>query len=687
MSLGELFWAGQLVYITEVFRPIIIAFLILVPVLVILFAFGFFRRYRLWRLGQPEKRSERWLTRLTGTLAVAIANIRIVRRKELYPGLMHILIFAGAVALVLGKVVRPFSYLTGLTTPPQSVYLYASLISEIGGALILIGGAMAVYRRYIRKPSRLDTRPDDTLIFIWVFVIILTGFMAKGFRIASSEVSPADWPMWSPVGYLFSYIFPTFMTEAKNEILVWHRAIIHALPAFVFLAYICINRSRLQHILLSPLNVFFRSLQPKGTVNPIDFESSELFGASKIEHFTWKQLMDLDACTRCGRCQDACPAYFSGKKLNPKQVIQDLLKHLQEVYPVPLLRKPIEARKDMLTDVITEDVIWDCTTCRACQQACPVYIEHVDKIIEMRRNLAMERSQFPESVQEALKCLGTREHPFRGTTATRTDWAANLGIKVLAEDSKVDILYWVGCTAALDERNMKVAMATAKIMREAGINFGILGAEEACCGDPARRMGDEYLFQTLCQKNIEVLKGYNIGQIVTTCPHCFNTLKKEYKQFGGHFNVIHHTQFIADLIRDGKLPIGKLENRPLIAYHDSCYLGRYNDIYQPPRDILKAIGATQMVELARCRSNSFCCGGGGGHMWMEEKPDQRVNERRVDEIIRHKIDTVATACPYCLTMFEDGLKAREAIESIKAMDLSELVMKALGKYSGDNPQG
>ncbi len=676
MSLRELFWAGQEVYLNQIFLTIIIAVLIFIPVLIILFAFGFWQHYKLWRLGQADDRSGHWFTRLKSTLAVSVVNIRILSWSELYPGIMHVLIFGGTALLILGKVVRLFSYLVELTNPPQSVFLYASWTSEIGAVLIIIGGCMAIYRRYIVKPSRLDTKPEDTLVYIWIFLILLTGFMAKGYRIATSDVSPTDWAMWSPVGYLFSHAFPTFITEAKNEILVWHRALIHAIPAFILVGYIWVNRSRLQHILLAPLNVFFRSLKPKGALTPIDFETTETFGASEIEHFTWKQLMDLDACTRCGRCQDACPANFSGKALNPKQVIQDLKDHLYEVYPIPIIGKPIESRKDMVTEVITEEVIWDCTTCRACQQVCPIYIEHVDKIVDMRRNLAMERSQFPESAQDALKSLGARGHPWRGTTATRTDWADGLEVKVLAEDSDIDILYWVGCTAALEDRNMKVAIATAKILQAAGINFGILGAEETCCGDPARRMGDEYLFQTLCQKNIELLKGYNIKKILTSCPHCFNILKNEYPQFDGNFEVIHHTQFIANLIREGKLKLGGLGSKK-VAYHDSCYLGRYNDIYQEPREILKAISGANRVELPRSGSRSFCCGGGGGHMWMEEEPDKRVNVRRVEEIINAEVDLVATACPYCLTMFEDGLKAKEAEESIKAMDLSELVAEVL----------
>jgi Fe-S oxidoreductase len=344
--------------------------------------------------------------------------------------------------------------------------------------------------------------------------------------------------------------------------------------------------------------------------------------------------------------------------------------------------KPPETRKEMLGEVITDEVLWDCTTCRACMQACPIFIEHVDKIVDMRRNLAMEKSRFPEAVQEALKSLGTRGHPYRGAAATRTTWTEGLQIETVSDAKDIDILYWVGCSAALDDRNIKVARATAKVLRAAGVKFAILGDEEACCGDPARRLGDEYLFQTLCKQNIEILKGHNVKKILTSCPHCFNNLKFEYPQFGGDFYVVHHTQFFAGLLKDGRLNI-KNPAALKTAYHDSCYLGRYNDIYDEPRQILKAVNRVN-VELPRRKTDSFCCGGGGGHMWMEEDPDKRVSNRRIEEILKADVQCVATACPYCLTMLEDALKAKNVEETVKALDLSELLAAALKESKSAN---
>ena len=669
------FWASQSYYLEDVFPPIFIATAIFSVALFALFAFGFYRRYRLWSLGSTDKRSDHMATRVKTTIGVAFAHVRIL--KEAYPGWMHFLIFWGGAIFVLGKIIRLFSYGPwGIANPPQDIWLYASLASEIGTVMMVIGGLLAVVRRYIIKPDRLDNQPDDALVFVWVLIILLTGLMVKGWRISVGEGNPTDWGSWAPISYGFSKLFTSFETAYRNDILVWHRAVIHALPAFVFLAYIVVGRSRMQHLWLAPMNVLFRSLRPKGALVPLDIENSETFGATNIEDFTWKHLMDLDACTRCGRCQDNCPAYLTQKALSPKKLIQDLKSHMYDVYPVPLKMNPTETRRDMTTEVITEEVIWDCTTCRACQEACPVFVEHIDKTIDMRRHLVLEEGSFPETAMGALRSIEQRGHPWRGTMSTRMDWTEDLDIKVLADNGEVEILYWVGCTAGLEDRNIKVAKAMGKLLKEAGINFGILGEEETCCGEPARRIGNEYLYQMLVEQNICNFKNYGIKKIVTACPHCFNTLKNEYPQFGGDFfEVVHHTSYILELVNAGKLKLSSSTDQK-ITYHDSCYLGRYNDIYEAPREIIAQLPCAQMVEMERRRNQAFCCGAGGGHMWMEET-GTRINEVRTEEAMRTGADVIATACPFCIQMFGDGVKAKGVEETLQLKDIAEIVAEAL----------
>jgi len=680
--LVDLFWTNQNIYIENIYKPVVLGTLICFVAIAGVFAFGLFRHYQLLLMGGKENRFDKIPSRIMLVLKEIFVHIKII--KEPYPGIMHLLIFWGTALFLLGKIIMPFSYAVDLISPPQAVFLFASLISEIGAVMMIVGGLMAIYRRYIARPSRLDTKPDDTLIYIWIFIILLTGFMAKGYRIAAGGIQPTDWATWAPVGYLFSKMLPTFDTQSYNEVFVWHRAVLHTLPAFVFLVYVMVNRSRIQHVLLTPLNVFFSSLGPKGALVPVDLEKAETFGVSKIEGFTWKQLMDLDACTRCGRCQDNCPAYLSGKTLSPKKVIQDLKQHWYDSGPdiFGMFRNKLKGKGrdtgvSMIGGVITQEMIWDCTTCRACQEACPAYIEHINKIIDMRRNLVLDQAEMPETAEMALRCIEERGHTCKGTTACRTDWCGDIeGAKLLAKDSNVEIVYFVGCSAALEERNMKVSKAFGKILRAANVNFGILGEEESCCGDPARRIGNEYLFQMQTMKNIETFKKYNVKRIVVTCPHGYNCLKNEYPQFGGEFEVIHHSQYIAELIRQGRL---KLKNNldKAITYHDGCYLGRHNSVYDEPRTIINALPGVQFKEMARHGNKSFCCGAGGGHMWMEEKTGVRISEMRIEQALETDSNVVATACPFCLQMFEDAIKAKEASEKIKPLDIAELVALAI----------
>ena len=672
------FWTAQEVYIMKVFLPIILGFLVLFIGLLAISALSFWwRHYRLWFLGKEENRSDQEATRLKTLLAVTFGHIRFW--KELYPGTMHFLIFWGAILIFLGKIVRLFSYPVGLTNPPQDIFKYASFVSEVGGLLVIIGGCMAIYRRYIVKPSRLETKPTNTLIYSWGAVLLMTGYFIKGYRITiiGSGVVP-DWLSWAPVSYFISRFFLILPTEPLNELLVWHRVLIHALPAFLFFAYVFITRTPLQHFFLSPINVYFRNLKPKGVLAPIpNFEEAETFGVKEISELTWKQLLDLEACTNCGRCQDVCPAHLSQKPLSPRRMTQNLKDHLRREGPKLLSTPPDQRQPEAIMEkTVGEDELWACTACMACEEVCPVYVEQIIRNVDLRRYLVLVETKYSSEVRLALKNLEKSNNPWGASRGTRAEWTKGLGIKTLAEVENPEFLFWVGCVGSFDARNQKVATSMVKILQASGISFGILGNDEGCCGDPARRIGNEYLFQTMAEANIEILKESGVKKILTLCPHCFHTLKNEYPQFGGEFQVIHHTQFLTELISSGKLKLTKPLNK-VITYHDSCYLGRANQIYDPPRKILNSIPGLKLVEMERHRQRSFCCGAGGGRMWMEEHIGTRINQMRTDQAIATEAELIGTACPYCLTMLFDGIKEKGKAETMAAYDLSELVDQSM----------
>ena len=678
-SIYKLFWERQEVYIMKVFLPVIIAFLVLFAGLIAAYVKGFrWQHIRLWHLGKDVDRSDQKSVRWKELLLVMFANFRI--GNEAYPGTMHFLIFWGVILLFAGKIIRLFSYLVGLTNPPQGIFLSASFISEVGGLMLVVGGLLAVYRRYILRPSRLETKPDNTLILVWGVALIITGYFVKAYRIAAVGAAvPPDWFFWAPVSYPLSGVALILPSTPLNELLIWHRALIHMLPALAIFTYIMFSRTRLQHLFLSPINIYYRSLKPKGALEPIrDFEEAESFGVRELREFNWKQLLDLEACTNCGRCQDVCPAHLSGKPLSPRKLIQDMKEHLWSEAPKLLALEPAERQGEAIVGKsVDEHALWACTNCMACQQVCPVYVEHVPKIVDMRQYKVLTESEFAPELQLTFRNMENNSNPWGIGSHLRGDWAKDLGIKTLADDPNVEYLYYVGCAGSFDDRGKKVAAAFAKIMQAAGVSFGILGTEEGCCGDSAMRGGNEYLYQTLAQANIGVMNGYNVKKIIATCPHGYNILKKEYANFGGNYEVYHHTEIIADLIAKGKISFKKPVEM-LFTYHDSCFLGRYNGIYDQPRNILKAVPGLKLAEMERNRERSFCCGAGGARMWMEEDIGERINNMRTDQAIATGAAGVALACPFCLTMLSDGIKDRKKDEEMQALDVAEIVWQAMG---------
>jgi Fe-S oxidoreductase/nitrate reductase gamma subunit len=630
------------------------------PFLVV-FVYGIYRHIRLLLMGQPAAALDHVWDRLKGFAEHGVFQHRIGR--DALSGVLHLSMSWGFAILFVATCLVALQDYFGVPTLYGNFYLYfMSLTVDLFGLAAIVGVGIALARRYGAKPDRLlkPRLADSYGLLLSLFLIILvTGFLIEGLRIAAT----ADpWGRWSPGGWLASLPFLSVgrVEQANVHRLLWW---FHAIVAFAFIAYLPHGISL--HMLAAPANIFLRNRERSGVLQPIDLEHAERFGASAIDQYTWKHLLDLEACTECGRCQEACPAWTTGKPLTPKGVIIDLRDHLR------LVSEGGDPRK-MVGQVISHDVLWSCTTCGACHQECPVFIEPIPKIVEMRRHLVMEEADFPETMQQALRSLEERGHPFRGTSATRVDWARGLDVKTLASNGRPEILYWVGCAAAFDERNQKVASSFARLLQRAGVNFSILGEEERCTGDPARRIGNEYLFQTLAQENIATLNRYGITKIVTSCPHCYNTIRNEYPKMGGSYDIVHHTELLGNLVRQGRLrPQRRMDG--VASFHDPCYLGRHNGVYEAPREVLGAIPGLQLKEMGRCRERGFCCGAGGGLMWFEEKIGKRVSWERTEEALALEPQVLASACPFCLIMFEDAIKVKEASHRTRSLDVAEVM--------------
>jgi Fe-S oxidoreductase len=648
-----------------------------------LFAQRLYFLFRLMRLGKQENRFDRIEQRIKTMLVEVVpqwCNLKTVTRKDI-AGIGHALLFWGFSLFLLSYVI--FIGLAGgfgispVIERTTFEIVYFSIL-DIAGVMVTLALILAAIRRYIIRPQRLEPSGEAAIILILVFVLMVLQVSLVGFGYAAHNIQ-ASWP---PLGAtLAGFLSGTGLSQGTLESVyqgVWW---LHYIVIIGFMVYI--PRSKHLHILVSPVNILFRPLGPKVELKPIPLEEAESYGVSKIEDFSWKDLLDLYSCAVCGRCHANCPAQLSGKTLSPREVVLNLKEHLLEAGP-GLLAGKAEASsesgtKTLIGDVVTEEEIWACTTCGACQEECPVGVEHIRKIIDLRRNLVLTQSKMPESAQLMLGNMQSRGHPWAGVQSLRLrgDWTSGLDIKILAEGDKAKTLFWVGCTGALIERNVEATLAMTRVLKAAGVDFAVLGDAESCCGDPARRAGYEFQFQIMAEQNIETFKKHGIKEIVTTCPHCYNTIKNEYPSYGGDFKVVHYTQLIADLIRQGKLKLNQ-ELNSILTYHDPCYLGRYNGVYQEPRGVLQAIPKTKLEEMERSRKKSFCCGGGGGLMWIEEQPGTtKVNHLRLEDVLKTGADTVVTACPYCLQMFEESIEHKDVKDSLKARDLVELVDAAM----------
>ena len=674
------------------------------PIILAAVVYGIRRRSLMWRLGKPVEDFGPMGPRIREFIGLGVVDLLAHRKfvkHELYPGIMHFALFWGFLILLLATTVAAIEFnaeeYLNWEFPTVEYRVAAGFAWDIfGGALAAIGLVMAALRRYVVRPNRLHSYSDNWVVLGYLALLLFTGFLIEGARIGATELNPASRFFeegvagWSPIGWTFAKAldglgFSVSGMKDLQQVMWWTHAGIFT-AGFV---YIAVGYKHLSHIVVSPANIFLRPKKPRGALRPMgDFETLETFGAKDITDFTWWQNLNFDACTNCGRCEEQCPAWASGKPLSPRAVMQDMKAFMEERAPVllatPAGETPPPPERSMVGEVIGEDVLWACTSCAACVEACPVFINHIDTIVDMRRYLVLEESRLPQTAQDALENLEQRGHPWRGTTLTRTSWMEGQDIPTIEENPDADVLLWVGCTGALVERNVQVTRAAASILRKAGVNFAVLGNSETCTGDPARRMGNEYLFQVLARQNIETLKAVNPKTILTTCPHCFNTMKNEYPEFGGVFNVQHYSEFMAKLIDDGKLRALATVTAEKTTYHDSCFLGRHNGIYDAPRRIAAAIPGLEMVEMKRCRDRAFCCGAGGGRMWMEEE-GTRINHMRTDQFLETDAESITLSCPFCLQMMEEGISAKGVGDTKSAKDLLE-IMDATMEGAGEGTE-
>jgi Fe-S oxidoreductase len=663
------------------------------------FGYGVFRKIMLWREMKPaDERFTDIFRRAFKMIVDVLFQGRI--RKKMLPGVFHSMIFWSFLFLMLTTAIltvqidfaEPFLKLDFFK---GSIYLVVSFFADIAGGIFISGLLVAVVRRYILKPKTLPTDWQNAYMLGLLLFIGIGGFVLEGLRI---RFAGDAWAMYSPLGLAVSkaLVFPKGVVPVLYPMIWWT----HAGATFALIA--SLPYTKFIHFLLIPANYMFSNMKPKGTLDREDLE--ELFARDDVDEFrlghadatdlTWKNAMDLDACIECGRCEENCPVAQCGYPLVPREFIKSLKTATYKYYEA--IEKGAAGKKEgeapgkielapFIGDTIKEEHIWLCRTCRACTESCPAMIEHVDQIVDVRRAQVMMAGELPTDAKNALKAMETRGNPF-GPQQDRLGWIKGDRPEILSETGETDVLFWLGCVANYDQAKQHIANNMFAIMRHSGIRFAMLGDEETCCGDPARCLGDENVFQSIAKGQVEVLKQYKFNKIVTICPHCAATLKNEFPQFGGKFEVVHHTKFIADLVKAGKIRLSESVSGK-VTYHDPCYLGRYAGVFDEPRSLVKSMKGVNFVETKNHGETSFCCGAGGGNYYMDmdlDVPgDERLNVRRAKELVNTGADTIAVACPYCMQMLEDAVKLIEMDEKVKMKDISTLVVEAMGLHVGE----
>lgn len=653
----EIFWN------IDTFPKII--FYILALATIALFIYGFLLRVFLWRKGKKDDEKIDYISNILGALKQIFLQAKVIR--ETFPGLSHLFLFYGFLLLFTGTVLVLIEYdvghlILGLKEYfmlKGSFYIIFSFTLELAGISLLFGSLFLFIRRYFVRPEQVESVIEDFFVLLSLFIVGITGFIVEGYRIKGTGSPPFE--KWSFVGWWISKLIKGEEAKIKflHEVFWW----IHASFAFALIVYIPL--SKFKHIFFVPLNIVFRSAKPRGMIRSIDIEKAETYGAGKFSELSWRYLLSVDACMRCGRCQVGCPAFTTQKPLNPKWVIQKILRCMEE------------DKENLIPDPVQPDEMWSCTTCAYCVEQCPAFISHVDIFVEMRRWMIMQNLLSGTGAKALQKAMNSG-NPWGLPQNERESWIGEMKVK-RARDGNFDYLYWVGCAGSYDPRNQKVARNFVNLLSRLGVNFAILGNEEKCTGDFARRLGEEGLFQMLAMENIQTLKKYGVKKIITACPHCYNTFKNEYPSFGGDFEVYHHTEFLFKLLSERELKIS-VKLKEVLTYHDPCYLGRYNGIYEEPREIVKMVSEGELREMKNSFCKSYCCGGGGGHSFMDINIGKRINYERFEQALSLNPDRIIVACPFCLMMFDDACKFKNMEEKIRIQDISELVGELLRDF-------